>query len=134
MIFFVLCFSFFFFKQKTAYEMRISDWSSDVCSSDLLVVGGFVSGPITDTVRARLAMRSETMDGWQQSLSRPGDTLGNKRFFTGRLLVDWDATEKLRFELHASMPNDGSESPRPDERRVGQEWVRPCRTRWSTNH
>src|SRR3546814_6091462 len=30
----VACF-FFFFKQKTAYEMRISDWSSDVCSSDL---------------------------------------------------------------------------------------------------
>src|SRR3546814_13218187 len=29
---------FFFFKQKTAYEMRISDWSSDVCSSDLLVL------------------------------------------------------------------------------------------------
>src|SRR3546814_2955076 len=29
-------FFFFFFKQKTAYEMRISDWSSDVCSSDLL--------------------------------------------------------------------------------------------------
>src|SRR3546814_4413056 len=28
-------FIFFFFKQKTAYEMRISDWSSDVCSSDL---------------------------------------------------------------------------------------------------
>src|SRR3546814_2869919 len=27
---------FFFFKQKTAYEMRISDWSSDVCSSDLV--------------------------------------------------------------------------------------------------
>src|SRR3546814_3611056 len=30
--------SFFFFKQKTAYEMRISDWSSDVCSSDLPVM------------------------------------------------------------------------------------------------
>src|SRR3546814_15606227 len=29
---------FFFFKQKTAYEMRISDWSSDVCSSDLIAV------------------------------------------------------------------------------------------------
>src|SRR3546814_10558790 len=29
---------FFFFKQKTAYEMRISDWSSDVCSSDLMTV------------------------------------------------------------------------------------------------
>src|SRR3546814_1774777 len=33
--FFCLSFVFFFFKQKTAYEMRISDWSSDVCSSDL---------------------------------------------------------------------------------------------------
>src|SRR3546814_3928674 len=32
---YMLCFFFFFFKQKTAYEMRISDWSSDVCSSDL---------------------------------------------------------------------------------------------------
>src|SRR3546814_14424532 len=30
-----MCVLFFFFKQKTAYEMRISDWSSDVCSSDL---------------------------------------------------------------------------------------------------
>src|SRR3546814_4832909 len=33
-IYIILC-CFFFFKQKTAYEMRISDWSSDVCSSDL---------------------------------------------------------------------------------------------------
>src|SRR3546814_10706419 len=32
---FVFLLFFFFFKQKTAYEMRISDWSSDVCSSDL---------------------------------------------------------------------------------------------------
>src|SRR3546814_7759515 len=32
-------FVFFFFKQNTAYEMRISDWSSDVCSSDLLWLG-----------------------------------------------------------------------------------------------
>src|SRR3546814_6279806 len=34
-LFFNLYVFFFFFKQKTAYEMRISDWSSDVCSSDL---------------------------------------------------------------------------------------------------
>src|SRR3546814_10578164 len=34
----------FFFKQKTAYEMRISDWSSDVCSSDLAEVGEVVLG------------------------------------------------------------------------------------------
>src|SRR3546814_2241158 len=32
----VVLFVFFFFKQKTAYEVRISDWSSDVCSSDLI--------------------------------------------------------------------------------------------------
>ena len=31
-----ICRGVFFFKQKTAYEMRISDWSSDVCSSDLI--------------------------------------------------------------------------------------------------
>src|SRR3546814_16457772 len=35
---------FFFFKQKTAYEMRISDWSSDVCSSDLSSVAVFIDG------------------------------------------------------------------------------------------
>src|SRR3546814_7024733 len=34
-----LCCVFFVFKQKTAYEMRISDWSSDVCSSDLSAAG-----------------------------------------------------------------------------------------------
>src|SRR3546814_6657130 len=34
----LVCGCLFFFKQKTAYEMRISDWSSDVCSSDLLAV------------------------------------------------------------------------------------------------
>src|SRR3546814_13700335 len=41
---YLFCFIlFFFFKQKTAYEMRISDWSSDVCSSDLNhKAGGFV--------------------------------------------------------------------------------------------
>src|SRR3546814_8841335 len=33
----ICCVYFFFFKQKTAYELRISDWSSDVCSSDLKV-------------------------------------------------------------------------------------------------
>src|SRR3546814_4515187 len=35
LVFFLLEYFVFFFKQKTAYEMRISDWSSDVCSSDL---------------------------------------------------------------------------------------------------
>src|SRR3546814_1029407 len=43
MVAFTIC--FFFFKQKTAYEMRISDWSSDVCSSDLTRrLQGFADG------------------------------------------------------------------------------------------
>src|SRR3546814_5433164 len=42
--------SLFFFKQKTAYEMRISDWSSDVCSSDLL-------GVALSHVRKRIVLR-----------------------------------------------------------------------------
>src|SRR3546814_5889356 len=43
--------SFFFFKQKTAYEMRISDWSSDVCSSDLSRYGEreYFAGPESGT-------------------------------------------------------------------------------------
>src|SRR3546814_6538113 len=40
-----MLFCFFFFKQKTAYEMRISDWSSDVCSSDLML-GHRISGKV----------------------------------------------------------------------------------------
>src|SRR3546814_2677199 len=45
----VFCFFFclfFFFKQKTAYEMRISDWSSDVCASDLAIPPGAIVGII----------------------------------------------------------------------------------------
>src|SRR3546814_8981120 len=52
-VYVVLCYVdclFFFFKQKTADEMRISDWSSDVCSSDLQLVGG--ARPITLGLRA----------------------------------------------------------------------------------
>src|SRR3546814_2488883 len=40
-----ILYGFFFFKQKTAYDMRISDWSSDVCSSDLGVSRGFALAP-----------------------------------------------------------------------------------------
>src|SRR3546814_7533681 len=42
---------FFFFKQKTAYEMRISDWSSDVCSSDLLRIGKVAGDPAANKCR-----------------------------------------------------------------------------------
>src|SRR3546814_7437288 len=46
---------FFFFKQKTAYEMRISDWSSDVCSSDLHF-GGSACDKSMDLCRVRFGM------------------------------------------------------------------------------
>src|SRR3546814_1366879 len=46
---------FFFFKQKTAYEMRISDWSSDVCSSDLVKI----DGPCDYQTLIRLTVKTE---------------------------------------------------------------------------
>src|SRR3546814_2434207 len=69
-----MCCIVFFFKQKTAYELRISDWSSDVCSSDLADVG--IHADLLDarevlTVRdasAEHAMRG-TID-WQHSSAR----------------------------------------------------------------
>src|SRR3546814_4199800 len=59
-------FYFFFFKQKTAYEMRISDWSSDVCSSDLVAgwnlapTSGLAGSPATTS-------RSQRKVGWPWS-------------------------------------------------------------------
>src|SRR3546814_5037265 len=55
---------FFFFKQKTAYEMRISDWSSDVCSSDL---------PLPKKSLRRSHFRSQSPNHGQ-SLPRRADT------------------------------------------------------------
>src|SRR3546814_7717671 len=49
-----MCFYCFFCKQKTAYEMRISDWSSDVCSSDLAKVTGKKIPEQIDKERRRL--------------------------------------------------------------------------------
>src|SRR3546814_6696500 len=65
------CLFFFFFKQKTAYEMRISDWSSDVCSSDLLVEhvvdadGDF--GEVADVRRTR---QVDVAGGFQLTISQ----------------------------------------------------------------
>src|SRR3546814_1642827 len=49
--------SFFFFKQKTAYEMRISDWSSDVCSSDLTGSVDIDGSRVTVTATLRRPLR-----------------------------------------------------------------------------
>src|SRR3546814_10024692 len=49
----------FFFKQKTAYEMRISDWSSDVCSSDLRI--NSLTGGLADQVPRHKNIRSHAI-------------------------------------------------------------------------
>src|SRR3546814_4422593 len=59
-------FCFFFFKQKTAYEMRISDWSSDVCSSDLerllaQAIQDFEPRIIPSTLKVKLDLEPATM-------------------------------------------------------------------------
>src|SRR3546814_3739754 len=62
---------FFFFKQKTAYEMRISDWSSDVCSSDLLFYDQFDErGAAPDDDTAAPGGQQEAAD---QGLSPSGE-------------------------------------------------------------
>src|SRR3546814_5301045 len=60
---------FFFFKQKTAYEMRISDWSSDVCSSDLLKIRLHLVIPTVENAIAGNAFR-------------PGDVLRSRKGLT----------------------------------------------------
>src|SRR3546814_953259 len=85
-----------FFKQKTAYEMRISDWSSDVCSSDLL--GRHRAGHC----------RAAAADAKQAGQVEAGD-LGVREEIDGH-----------RRDV----------APRSEERRVGKECVRTCRSRW----
>src|SRR3546814_1609604 len=101
---------FFFFKQKTAYEMRISDWSSDVCSSDLDVRRLFhigVLGP--DAMVAEMIAMVAPQDD---------DGVVGKPF----------AFE--RFQHLADLDID----VRSEERRVGKEYVSTCRSRWSPYH
>src|SRR3546814_14077914 len=63
-----LCMIFFlFFKQKTAYEMRISDWSSDVCSSDLACVGDSALLSLDDVA---LATAGGNLPGLERALGR----------------------------------------------------------------
>src|SRR3546814_4571406 len=69
----LLCF-FFFFKQKTAYEMRISDWSSDVCSSDL------------PPRRNRRLIASRMQLLWHRRRTRSGTTKPNARWMRHRFL------------------------------------------------
>src|SRR3546814_2594919 len=71
---------FFFFKQKTAYEMRISDWSSDVCSSDLPIekkpLNHFLPGtPVLSFGTAGCNLTCKFCQNWDISKSREMDRL-----------------------------------------------------------
>src|SRR3546814_8329951 len=106
-LFYVHCFFiFFFFKQKTAYEMRISDWSSDVCSSDLRA-----------GQRAFLQQSGRQSAPWQCLYLRP----------------EPQGHGALRLTLFAQAAISSSVK-RSEERRVGKECVSTCRSRWSPYH
>src|SRR3546814_8173049 len=86
--FYVVCaFFVFFFKQKTAYEMRISDWSSDVCSSDL------------SRHASRMTSQGSPMTAYEE-LSRT---------FT-RLRALQEAAGVLQWDMSAMMPSGGAEA------------------------
>src|SRR3546814_6093214 len=66
------CVLFFFFKQKTAYEMRISDWSSDVCSSDLGAAEPVGVGDLADAVDLADARQQRHRQGLDERQPRLG--------------------------------------------------------------
>ena len=63
MMYYVMFYVFFFFKQKTAYEMCGRDWSSDVCSSDL---ASPISAALSDRNRRRLGQLVEIHQGFDK--------------------------------------------------------------------
>src|SRR3546814_2690207 len=105
---------FFFFKQKTAYEMRISDWSSDVCSSDLVlqahVLHGLGQVQRLGRIRRLGPAMGDVAERAAAGADLPQDHEG--RGAVAEALVDVRA--------------------RSEGRRVGKEWVSTCRSRWST--
>src|SRR3546814_2557012 len=105
----------FFFKQKTAYEMRISDWSSDVCSSDL-------NAPARHVIARRVA----------EALRRAPDRLVDPIAPLTLVLERRVGVLKIARQ-RARAGGDGFEH-RSEERRVGKECVSTCRSRWSPYH
>src|SRR3546814_6351257 len=103
-------FWFFLFKQKTAYEMRISDWSSDVCSSDLAAEKKRVApkGNAPDACRDQCAVIACNCS------TTPGSTNTHGCLSAIGTLNTRANTSRFRSE----------------ERRVGKGCVRTCRSRW----
>src|SRR3546814_2713145 len=115
----MFCLIVFFFKQKTAYEMRISDWSSDVCSSDLGVERKI-------EVRRPLAVvfldQSRDAAGWRPPIVPAGED-GRHRGLDGVAVGVVDDQDRRLRHL------DGAVSW--EESRVGNECIRTGRVRWS---
>jgi outer membrane receptor protein involved in Fe transport len=77
-----------------------------------VTLGGFVSGPISDTLKFRLAVKSEQADGWQYSTTT-GDTNGKKNLISGRFLLEWTPAEALRVNLNLNGFLDRSDNQSP---------------------
>src|SRR3546814_2656280 len=110
-IFVLIDFVFFFFKQKTAYEMRISDWSSDVCSSDLPGLANAFSPFVVRDIRVEGIQRVD-----------PGTIFSYLPVKVGETFTQEEASQAIQ-KLYRS-----------EERRVGKECVSTCRSRWSPYH
>ncbi|PHQ64218.1 MAG: TonB-dependent receptor [Sphingobium sp.] len=76
-------------------------------------LSGFVSGPLADGVRGRLALKGVSGGAWQHSLSRPNDENGDQRKFMGRFTLDIQPTESLKIELMATGSRDRSDPLAP---------------------
>src|SRR3546814_7750540 len=112
---------FLFFKQKTAYEMRISDWSSDVCSSDLvdLHFGNGAGNGLGDEQRGQ----------------REGKEFGRSENHHDHHAFTHGSGEDIGDGPELEQPvGDDDDGKRSEERRVGKECVSTCRSRWSPYH
>ncbi|MFA7584960.1 MAG: TonB-dependent receptor, partial [Novosphingobium sp.] len=72
----------------------------------------FVSGPITDTLRGRIAVRTVQGGEWQRNVVN-GETLGDKNLVQARILLDWQATDRLKLALNLTGWKDNSETQTP---------------------
>src|SRR3546814_7859895 len=109
---------FFFFKQKTAYEMRISDWSSDVCSSDL------PDGEPRAQPQHRVEPPPAEEHGRRDERELHHEDAQHHR--SGRL-----AAQRAEQALQVLPARRAAGVARSEERRGGKEWVSTCSSRWS---